>query len=473
MNGSPIPDSLVAMMIVVLCFFIVYATLLYVRNVYRLKKYFRKLRSPRLTIEDLQVLARDYKKELPAITILVPARNEGYVIGNTVRNLAALDYPKDLYRALFIVDEREMDDDVEELTKDVIRRLADPVNAQCGFPLFTTLEVPKWYSGTFGDARHTYKNSTKGRALNYALEYMRDSADWQGTLIGVLDADGRLDKNVLKEVAYKRILHDSKLMQGPVFQVTNFDRVSIMGMLGALELAIHHMTEIPKRLLSKKKRLQVLAGTNYFIEKELLIQMGGWDCDSLVEDAELAVRIYAGRRITAHWLSWPEVEQTIPCFAAYKKQRERWVRGFLGLSRNVLRLPIPLGDKVRFIARTYLLLVRVMMDVGAVFFGMVLILSGALRDLSLPFQIVLLAWLIMSMVIWDFYGLMYRMLAGYISPRMSLNDKVAISGRLFFFMPIFVFAHSIPKVTGFIKYLFSIDQGIWDKSERTREEYLT
>jgi len=473
MNYMPNPNLFVNMMILLVCMFIMYVIVLYVRNVYRLRKYFKKLRSPKMAVADVQVLAQQKGRNLPTIAIFVPARNEGYVIANTATHLAVLDYPKDLYRVFFIVDEREMDDNVEELTKDVLQRLSEPINRDIGFPLFTTLEVPKWYSGAFGDPRRTYKNSTKGRALNYALDHIRDSEGFQSTIIGVLDADGRLDKNVLKEVAQKQLLYDSKLMQGPVFQITNFGRVAIIGVLGALELAIHHMTEIPKRLLSKKRRLQVLAGTNYFIEKDRLIEMGGWNCDSLVEDAELAVRVYAERRITAHWLSWPEVEQTVPCFSVYKRQRERWVRGFLGLSRNIRRLPIPISDKIRFISKTYLLLIRVMMDVGAMLFGVMLILSGVLRDLAPPFQILLLGWVLLSMVIWDFYGLMFRMLAVYINPEMTMNDKIVNSGRLFFFMPVFVFAHSIPKVTGYVKYLFWRDKEIWHKTERTREEYST
>src|SRR5207247_9542688 len=108
-------------------------------------------------------------------------------------------------------------------------------------------------------------------------------------MLGILDADGRLDKQVLKEIAYRRIKNNSKLLQGSVYQVSNYDQVSIVGVVAGLQLAIHHLTELPTRMIHSK--VQFLTGTNYFIDKYLIKSVIRSAHNVLVEDAVLALRI--------------------------------------------------------------------------------------------------------------------------------------------------------------------------------------
>ncbi len=232
-------------------------------------------------------------------------------------------------------------------------------------------------------------------------------------MIGVLDADGRFDKNVIKEVAFKRLKYKSPLLQGPVFQVSNFGQVSFIGVAAGLELAIHHMTKVAHRLINEGGRPQFLAGTNYFVDKNLMVSVGGWNDDVLVEDAELALRSYIERGAVAQWLSWPEVEQTPPSFSVYRRQRDRWVRGHLDLIPYIRKSAIPLRDKLRFLGEIYTNMFRVFIDLGVPVVGWTLMLSGVLLDLGPLLQIFSLFLLIMSVLIWDFYGLMYRKLKSY------------------------------------------------------------
>ena len=449
--------------------FVCYALFLYVRNLYRLAKHFPKLKTPELPIGKLHRTAAELGKKLPRIGIFVPARNEGYVIGNTVRSLAELDYPKGSYVVFTIVDERELKDRVEILTKDAAHRHSDTLNKKYGIDFLHVIEVPEWYGGVFGDKSPSYKQSTKGRALNFALQYLYDSTGFDDIeMIGILDADGRLDKNVLKEVAFNRLTENSKILQGPVFQVSNFKSVSTLCILAGLELAVHHMTDLTARLLSKKRKLKLLAGTNYFLDVKLLVEIGGWNCDSFVDDAELAVRIYDKMRIIPQWLSWPEVEQTTPSFSAYRKQRERWFRGNLELAKYVRKSSIPFWDKFAFIGKIYVGFIRIPLDISAMVAGYILLFSGVLRHLELKIQLGLLFWFIISMIIWDFYGFMYRRLACYIDPEMASYDKIVQSAKLFFFMPLFVLVQSIPKVSAVFKHIRGLNDS-WYKTERSKE----
>jgi cellulose synthase/poly-beta-1,6-N-acetylglucosamine synthase-like glycosyltransferase len=419
-------------------------------------------------------MARKKRVDLPRIAIFVPARNEGKVIGNTLRRLVKLDYPKKYYQITVIVDERELDDEVEVLTKKVVSQLARKFNKKFGRGFINCLQVPKWYSGRLGDKRKTYQKSSKGRALNYTLDQFRLQKKMKKIdLIGVLDADGRLDRNVLKEVAYKRLTCKSRLLQGPVFQVSNFSQVKMIGVSAGLELAIHHMTTLARRLHDVRKKPQFLAGTNYFIDSRLIVKVGGWDDQALVEDAELALRAYVLQGVRADWLSWPETEQTPPNFSVYRRQRDRWVRGHLDLVPSIIRAKISLQDKARFLKDIYLNIFRVFIDLGIPLLGWSLMISGILLDLGSVLRYFSLFLLIMSFFIWDFYGLMYRKLSrlGYISNKRS-GDHLAQSAKLILFMPVFILAQSVPRLTGSFKHFFGWQKGVWYKTERTKERIM-
>jgi cellulose synthase/poly-beta-1,6-N-acetylglucosamine synthase-like glycosyltransferase len=366
-----------------------------------------------------------------------------------------------------IVDERELDDHVEVLTKDEASKLANQIRLETGINVVEVIEVPKWYSGQLGNLTYSNVKSTKGRALNFALEYLNTTPEWNHLdMLGILDADGRLDKNVLKEIAYRRIKNNSKLLQGSVFQVSNYDQVSIVGVIAGLELAIHHLTELPTRMLHSK--VQFLAGTNYFIDKDLIQTVMGWDQHALVEDAELALRIYVQQHVIAEWILRPELEQSPENFRVYRKQRERWARGHLVLLRAIKNADITWREKMTFYFKVFLSQFRFITDLFLFFLAIVLMFLGGFAYLS-PF----LRWLsvflaIMSILIMDTYGFIYRRISNYIDPNMKLKQKILQSLKLLSFFPALIFIQATPRMAALWNYLFGRETG-WYKTERTKE----
>jgi cellulose synthase/poly-beta-1,6-N-acetylglucosamine synthase-like glycosyltransferase len=439
----------------------------YLLNIFRISKYTKKIETWNISMGEVRALAHEKNVELPNIGIMVPARNEGYVIANTVRRLVAMDYPKEHYRVYIIVDERELDDSVEVLTRDEAIKLADQIHLETGIRVVDVIEVPKWYSGQLGNLAYSNVKSTKGRALNFALEYLRTTPEWNHlTMLGILDADGRLDKNVLKEIAYRRIKNNSKLLQGSVFQVSNYDQVSIVGVIAGLELAIHHLTELPSRMLHSK--VQFLAGTNYFLDKDLIQNVMGWDQHALVEDAELALRIYVQQRVIAEWVLRPELEQSPENFRVYRKQRERWARGHLVLLRAIKDADITLREKITFYFKVFFSQFRFLTDLFLFFLAIVLMFLGGFAYLS-PF----LRWLsvflaVMSILIMDTYGFIYRRISNYINPNMTLKQKILQSLKLLSFFPALIFVQATPRMVALWNYVFGRETG-WYKTERTKE----
>ena len=442
-------------------------SILYVINTNRINQYFKKIESFEISMDEIRAMAREKKRELPNLGIMVPARNEGYVIGNTVRKLLGMDYPNEHYRIYIIVDERELDDDVEVLTKEEAQKLADEVRQETGINLVKIIEVPKWFSGEFGNLEFSNKKSTKGRALNFALEYLMKSEEWDHLeMFGILDADGRLDKHVLKEVAYHRIKNGSQLLQGSVFQVSNYDNISLVGVVAGLELAIHHLTVLPARMLQDK--VQFLAGTNYFIDKGIVSAILGWDQDSLVEDAELALRIYSELNVKAGWIRSPELEQSPANFSVYNRQRERWARGHLILLDAIRKADISAKEKVTFYYKIFISQFRFLFDVALFWIAIGLIAVGAFAYLS-PFLKGLSIFLaIMSILIMDTYGYIYRKIAYYIEPEMKFSKKVIQSLKLFSYFLALIVVQAVPRVRAIWNFLFRKDTG-WYKTERTKE----
>jgi len=452
--------------IVTIFFFFILGVFIYARNVYRLRKYYKMVRGYNVSLVEVIRAAHLNNVQLPKIALFIPARNEGLVIGNTLRRIANLDYPKEKLLAYVITDEREHDDAVEEKTIDVARVTAETLHTQYGHSFIKILEVPKWYSGVYGDISLTYQKSTKGRALNYCLQSIDlTSVD----LVGVLDADGRLHDDILKEVAMKRITQGSKLLQGPVFQVTNFANASIVGVAAGLELALHHLTELPHRL-NQKNTAQFLAGTNYFIDAKCIQNLGGWNQHALVEDAELALRMYIKDRTVGEWLNSPELEQTPANFAIYRKQRERWVRGHIDLVSQIRQSDLPMGDKLHFYNKILLSQFRFILDIGLPILAIYLMFSGLYMYAHPLFTYISIALLIGSIFIWDTYGFVYRTIAVYIDPNMSLSHKIIQSVKMVLFLPVFIVVQAIPRVEALYNYIVHPKKSIWYKTERTAEK---
>lgn len=465
---EPLIYKFLNFLIYTLYFLFIIGCLFYLYTVFKFKKYLKIIDNFNLSINKLKKIVKEKGKKLPRFAIFVPARNEADVIGNTIIKLCSLDYPKKYYKIFIIVDERELDDNLEITTKEVAEKIGNKFNSAFRTKIVECIEVPKWYSGIYGDLKKSYNKSTKGRALNFALQTIKNNFKlWnQIDMIGVLDADGRLHKNVLKEVAYKRITKKSMILQGPVFQFSNFKNINIVGILAGLELAIHHLTELPSNLL--RYRIQFLAGTNYFIDKNLISEVGGWNQNALVEDAELALRIYIKTGITANWIGCHELEQSPPNFSVYKKQRKRWVRGHLDLIKLIYNSKISLKHKASLFWKIFISQFRFILDIGIPVIAFIFLFKGFLMEVGLFLSILSIILLLFSFLIWSLYGYVFIKISKYIDSSLSFIKKIIIFVKLFLFTPIFTIIQSIPRIQAFFEYIFSI-QTNWYKTERTKE----
>ena len=239
----------------------------------------------------------EIRGELPFVSIMVPAHNEGIVISKTVESLLALDYPHDRYEIIVINDNSS--DQSSELLGKIQDRYPD-----------RNLIVINTDSITGGKG--------KSNALNIGFTRSR------GELIAIYDADNTPEKTALRYLVAE-ISNDPTL--GAVvgkFRTRNRDASLLTRFINIETLSFQWMAQAGRWKLFK---LCTIPGTNFIMRRSIVETIGGWDVKAIAEDTEISFRIYMlGYRIKFQpkAVTWEQEPQTLK---VWFKQRTRWAKG--------------------------------------------------------------------------------------------------------------------------------------------------
>ncbi len=235
---------------------------------------------------------------LPRVAILIPAWNEGAVIGASIDRLMSLDYPKESLR-ICVVDDASSDD-----TPDVVRA--------------KMLEYP----GNVVHMRREKGGQGKAHTLNHGLSLLLED-DWMQALL-IMDADVIYTESSLKKMT--RHLGDPKI--GAV--TAYIKEGSSPGNYMTRFIGYEYITAqaVSRRSQNVLGVLACLAGGAQLHSRENLLAIGGQiDTSSLAEDTFTTFRTQMqGRNVVfePHALVWAEEPGSID---ALWKQRLRWARG--------------------------------------------------------------------------------------------------------------------------------------------------
>ncbi|NWL89346.1 MULTISPECIES: glycosyltransferase [unclassified Paenibacillus] len=236
-------------------------------------------------------------KEIPFVTLMVPAHNEGKVITQTVEALLALDYPHDCYEIIVINDNSS--DNSREL-------LAKLQNKYTGRNLIVI------------NTDHITGGKGKSNALNIGFKQSK------GEYIAIYDADNTPEKTALRYLVGE-ITHDQTL--GAVigkFRTRNRNASLLTRFINVETLSFQWMAQAGRWKLFK---LCTIPGTNFIMRREIIERIGGWDVKAIAEDTEISFRIYMmGYRIKFQpkSVTWEQEPQTLK---VWFKQRTRWAKG--------------------------------------------------------------------------------------------------------------------------------------------------
>lgn len=236
-------------------------------------------------------------KEYPFVSILVPANNEGKVIGKTVESLLLLDYPIDKMELIVINDNSS--DNSKEVLESIKNRYRN-------------------YNFTIINTDNITGGKGKSNALN--IGYGKS----KGEYIAIYDADNTPEKTALRYLI-QTIVKDEKL--GAVigkFRTRNKHKNLLTKFINIETLSFQWIAQAGRKQLLG---LCTIPGTNFVIRKSTMESLGGWDTKAIAEDTEISFRIYKmGQRITyiPQAVTWEQEPETLNVWI---KQRTRWVKG--------------------------------------------------------------------------------------------------------------------------------------------------
>jgi len=232
---------------------------------------------------------------LPAISLMIPAHNEGIVITHTLEALLRLNYPKDLLEIL-VVNDGSTDDTAEQVEVIALRD-----------PRVRLFNVPKEFAAR-----------GKSAALNRGLLHCKHD------IIGIYDADNLPEHDAVLLLAQQLVANPQLGAVIGKFRCVNKRKNLLTRFINLESLAFQWIVQAGRwRLL----RMSTLPGTNYLIRRSLLEELGGWDEQALTEDAEMSIRIYqAGYlvKFIPYAVTWEQEPETL---RVWFRQRVRWARG--------------------------------------------------------------------------------------------------------------------------------------------------
>ena len=254
----------------------------------------------------------------PKVSLLIAAKNEEAVIGNSVAMLCNLDYPTDKYE-VWVIDDRSTDN-----TPMILDRLARE---------YPQLKVV-----------HRAANASGGKsgALNQVIPQTF------GDIIGVFDADAKVSNNLLRQVI-------------PLFKESNMGAVQVRKAIAnstenfwtkgqAAEMALDSYVQ--------QQRIAVggigeLRGNGQFVSRTALYSCGGWNEQTITDDLDLTIRLHLDDWKIGFLLTPAVLEEGVTKASSLWHQRNRWAEGgyqrYLDYWRYIIRSPMGFRKKIDLI----------------------------------------------------------------------------------------------------------------------------
>uniref|UniRef100_Q07TN9 Glycosyl transferase, family 2 n=1 Tax=Rhodopseudomonas palustris (strain BisA53) TaxID=316055 RepID=Q07TN9_RHOP5 len=243
--------------------------------------------------------------ELPTYTVIAALYHEPESVASLVQAIEALDYPHEKLDVILVIEP----DDLQ--TRAAIARLGPR-------PHLRVLIAP------------AVGPRTKPKALNYALPFAR------GSVVAVFDAEDRPAPDQLRAAlaAFAGGGSDVGCVQASlcIDNLTHFwlSRIFAAEYAGNFDAVLPGFTRFGLPL--------ALGGSSNHFRTEVLREVGAWDPYNVTEDADLGIRLarFGYRAISFDSVTYEEAPIS---FAAWLRQRSRWMKGWMQTCWVHLRRP--------------------------------------------------------------------------------------------------------------------------------------
>jgi cellulose synthase/poly-beta-1,6-N-acetylglucosamine synthase-like glycosyltransferase len=230
-------------------------------------------------------------------SVLLPARDEAAVIGDTISTIWNARYPRTRLELI------------------VICQADDVATIEAATNALAALGSPRARLVVYRD-----EPFNKAHALNVGL------ANSSNEVVAVFDAEDDVHPEIFSVVSTIMQRERVGVVQAGVQLVNLCDHW--FSALNCLEYYFHYKSRLP---YFARADVIPLGGNTVFFKRALLEEVGGWDVGCLTEDADIGIRLSAnGHRIRAVYdHRWVTREETPHSVRSLVRQRTRWHQGFL------------------------------------------------------------------------------------------------------------------------------------------------
>lgn len=239
-------------------------------------------------------------KKRALVSIIIPARNEERVIGDTIRSCLKQSY-QDIEVVIVC---HNCSDHTFDRAKTIIDSRVSPYE-------FNT------------------KEAGKGIALSYGVQMAK------GEYILILDGDGRLNGTFI-EHALPMFFSDKNCAAVQGRYIPSNRNYNFITRMLALEGDLWSTPFMTFRNAGTKRT--PLGGTGYIVRKDALIKVGGF-ANHLVDDYELTFRLLRQNYRIAFAPLCINYDEKPPTLDIMLKQRARWLKGFFSLLHSKVAEP--------------------------------------------------------------------------------------------------------------------------------------
>ena len=252
---------------------------------------------------------------IPKVSLLVAAKNEEAVIGNSIKMLCSLDYPADKYE-VWAINDRSTDN-----TAVVLDRLAQ--------------EYPQ--------LKVVHRSASAGGGKSGALNDVVPKTF--GDIIGVFDADAKITPNLLNEVVPRFAKPRVGAVQVRKAIANEPENFWTKGQ--AAEMALDSYVQ--------QQRIAVggigeLRGNGQFVSRTALDSCGGWNEETITDDLDLTIRLHLDNWKVDLLFTPAVYEEGVTDAVALWHQRNRWAEGgyqrYLDYWRYIFRRPMGFGKRI-------------------------------------------------------------------------------------------------------------------------------
>ena len=254
--------------------------------------------------------SREEAPYTPRVSVIVPVKNGAKILDRLVASLLSVDYPREKMEVILVEDGST--DGSYELCKHYEER----------FPRLMKVI-------------HRERSRGKPDALLCGTRLA------SGDILAIFDVDSIIDPAAFK-LALKHF-EDPRVaaVQGRAISMSSRD--NLLTWLVYLEECWFSV------ILLGRHRLNLftpLTGSCMFIRRSYLEEVGGWDCNSLTEDVELAIRLVKHGYVIIYESKARCLQEAPTRLKHLALQRNRWYRGYLETLIKNLHLPKRISLKV-------------------------------------------------------------------------------------------------------------------------------